>query len=59
MEDPKAWKPRKAWRLNMKETRTGKPTLGKNGIQKPCFQAGGLDITMVWSRPGATKDGMC
>jgi hypothetical protein len=33
MEDPKAWKPRKAWHLDVKETRTEKPTLGKNGIQ--------------------------
>lgn len=31
MEDPKAWKPRKAWHLNGKETGTQKPSPGKNG----------------------------
>lgn len=59
MEDPKAWKPRKAWQLNVKEIGTEKPTLGKNGIQSHASKAGGLVITMVWSRPWATKNGMC
>lgn len=31
MEDPKAWKPKKAWRLNVKGTGTQNPTPGKNG----------------------------
>lgn len=33
MEDPKAWKPRKAWHLHVKETGTQKPSRGKNGVQ--------------------------
>lgn len=59
MEDPKAWKPRKARHRNRKETRTEKPTLGKNGIQSHASRLVGQIITMVWSRPWATKNGMC
>lgn len=29
MEDPKAWKPRKAWHLNLKERGTQKSTIGR------------------------------
>lgn len=50
VEDPKAWKPRKAWRLNMKETRTEKPTLGKNGIQSHASRLVGQ--ISQWSGPG-------
>lgn len=59
MEDPKAWKPRKARHRNRKDTRTEKPTLGKNGIQSHASRLVGQIITMVWSRPWATKNGMC
>lgn len=58
MEDPKAWKPRKAWHLNVKEKETQKSTVGRieSKAKLPCGWVSG--ITMVWSRPWA-KNGMC
>lgn len=57
MEDPKAWKPRKHGIVIGDKDRETHPWEERN--PKPCFQAGGSDITMVWSRPWAIKNGMC
>lgn len=59
MEDPKAWKPRKAWHLNGKETGMREPTLGRTESQASLPAGWVSGITMVWSRPWATKNGMC
>lgn len=50
MEAPKAWKPRKAWHLDVKETGTQDPTPGKNG-NEPSSQVGGWQGSQ-WSGPG-------
>lgn len=50
MEDPKAWKPRKAWHLNVKEIGTEKPTVGRNGIQNHAPRQVGQ--VSQWSGPG-------
>lgn len=49
MEDLKAWKPRRQGRRN--------PPLGRTEAMLPDGRVSG--ITMVWSRPWATKNGMC
>lgn len=59
MEDPKVWKPRKAWHLNVKETGTQKSTLGRIESKAKLPGRWVSCITMVWSRPWATKNGMC
>lgn len=59
MEDPKAWEPRKAWHLNLKERGTQKSTIGRTESKAKLPGGWVSGITMVWSRPWAVKNGMC
>lgn len=59
MEDPKAWKPRKAWHLNVRRQGSRNPPLGRTGTEAMLPDGRVSGITMVWSRPWATENGMC